>query len=117
MKYILCLFYILFSVSGLIFMKSGSSNTDLVGVQIPIVNMMINKVSLFGYFCYGISFILYSFVISKFDLGVVIPILGGIINIIILLAAVFIFHESLTKYSLIGASVIILGIVIMNIKV
>lgn len=114
-KYILCILYVVFSVSGLTLVKVGSeqSNGNLV---IPIIEMSVSKLTLVGLIFYAMSFCLYMGVISKFDLGIIIPILGGIINIAILGVSYFILKEHLTLNMIIGAIVITVGIVIMNIN-
>lgn len=111
-KYILCIIYILFSVSGLTLFKVGSIQEG--GLTIPVVDVSISKWTLMGIMCYSFSFLIYLCVISKFDLGVIIPIIGGIINIIILFVSYFILKENLSTYSIIGAIIISVGIVIMN---
>ena len=55
-------------------------------------------------------------VITKFDLGVIIPIVGGIINILIMISAIVVLKEKLTLNAIIGAVIIVFGIIIMNIK-
>ena len=85
LKYILCAVYVCFSVAGLTLIKIGGSQPASEGIMIPIVDMLITKYSILGIMCYGISFCLYICVVNKFDLGIIIPILGGIVNILIIL--------------------------------
>ena len=47
-------------------MKLGSMAENLKGFIVPIVNLRITGLSLVGYMCYGISFLLYTVIISKF---------------------------------------------------
>lgn len=112
-KYILCVVYLFFSVSGLTLFKVGSMQEG--GLTIPLVNVVLSKWSLIGMVCYGFSFLIYLCVISKFDLGVIIPIIGGVINILILAVSYFILKENLSTWSIVGAIIISIGIVIMNI--
>ncbi len=115
-KIFLSVLYIIFTVSGLIVMKIGSNaangNKSLV---IPYLNLNLSIVSLVGILLYGISFCLYLGVISNFKLGFIIPLLGGIINIAVLVASVTVLHEQLGVKALLGALIIIIGIVVMNI--
>lgn len=111
-KYVLCVIYLFFSVSGLTLFKVGSMQEGRL--TIPVVNIALSKWALLGILCYGFSFLIYLCVISKFELGVIIPIIGGVINILILLVSYFILRESLSTCSIIGAVVISIGIVIMN---
>lgn len=115
-KYLLCGIYILFSVSGLTLIKYGGNRVDLAKFVIPIIGIPISWYMIAGVFCYGISFILYMGVITKFDLGVIIPIVGGIINILIIISAIVILKEKMTINMIVGAAVISFGILIMNIK-
>lgn len=114
-KYILCAIYVCFSVSGLTLIKLGSMQPKDRGWIVPIIGIIINKWSFLGILCYGISFCLYLGVVSKFNLGVIIPILGGIVNILIIIIACVFLKESLTLNMVIGAVIISIGIVIMNI--
>ncbi|WP_294378990.1 hypothetical protein [uncultured Clostridium sp.] len=115
-KYLLCGIYILFSVSGLTLIKYGGNHSELAKAVLPIIDMPISWYVIVGLFCYGMSFILYMGVITKFDLGVIIPIVAGIVNILIMISAIIILKEKLTLNMIIGAVIIILGIVIMNLK-
>lgn len=115
LKYAVCVVYIIFSVSGLTLVKMGSLHSDKVFFTVPIIDVPINLWSLGGVVCYGISFLLYLGVITKFDLGVINPLLGGIVNILIVVMAFFVLKENLTINMLVGAFVVTVGIVIMNI--
>lgn len=85
-------------------------------ILVPVVNLRITPLSLVGYLCYGISFLMYTVIIAKFDLGYISPILTGISNIGVLLIAFFVFKEHFTVASAIGAVLIIAGVMIMNFK-
>lgn len=114
-KYILCIAYILFSVSGLTLIKMGSSQTEN-SILIPIIEVFVSKWSFIGIICYGMSFCLYLGVVSKFDLGLIIPFVGGIINILILCTSYFVLKEKLSANMVVGAVIVTIGIVIMNFK-
>lgn len=116
MQYILCVVYLIFSLSGMTFMKLGSMAENMRAILVPVVNLRITPLSLVGYLCYGISFLMYTVIITKFDLGYISPILTGISNIGILLIAFFVFKEHFTMSSAIGAVLIIAGVMIMNFK-
>jgi small multidrug resistance pump len=116
MNYILCLIYLSFSVAGLTLMKLGSVKTALPAWQIPILNLRLNFISASGYLCYIISFLLYTVVITKFDLGFIIPMLSGLVNVAIFIIAVILFKESFTVYSIIGLFLISIGVFLMNLK-
>lgn len=114
LKYILCAIYVLFSVSGLTLIKIGGNQPAETGFMLPIVDVLLSKYSILGIMCYGISFCLYICVVNKFDLGIIIPILGGIVNILIIAIAFIILKEELTINAIIGALIITVGIIVMN---
>lgn len=116
LKYILCVMYVICSVAGLTLIKLGSN--DIVGnsLWLPVLNLRISMKSIAGIMCYGISFCLYLGVVSKFDLGFIIPILGGIVNISILVVSCYVLKEKLSINMIIGAVFIIIGIMIMTFK-
>ena len=75
-----------------------------------------HRASLVGYMCYGISFLLYTVIISKFELGYISPILSGVVQIVTLIVAFFVFKEQFSLNAGIGAAMIIAGVIIMNWK-
>ncbi len=115
MNYFLCIIYLLFSVSGLIFMKLGS-NQSLNYFTIPFIQFRITWISAIGYACYIISFLFYTIIISKFELSVIVPVLGGLVNVIVLLAAFFIFKETLNSTKIVGVILVCIGIIFINLK-
>ena len=116
MQYILCVVYLIFSLSGMTFMKLGSMAENMKAILVPVVNLSITTLSLVGYLCDGISVLMYTVIITKFDLGYISPILTGISNIGVLVIAFFVFKEHFTVASAIGAVLIIAGVMIMNFK-
>lgn len=116
LKYVFCVIYIIFSVSGLTLVKAGSNPGVKNSFVIPVIDMTVSTVTLIGMLCYGISFCLYMGIISKFDIGIIVPIMNGIVNIMIILMAYFVLKEKLTVNMVVGALVIVAGIFIMNVK-
>lgn len=114
MKYLLCMIYLLFSVLGLTFMKIGSNEGAKIFFQISSLKFTLQ--SIIGYGCYIISFVLYTVIISKFDLSYIYPIIGGITNVIILFIAILFFHEKFTVFSIIGVAFIVIGVLFVNVK-
>jgi drug/metabolite transporter (DMT)-like permease len=116
LKYVFCVIYIIFTVSGLTMVKMGSSPDMKSSFVIPGIDMTISALTLAGIFCYGVSFCIYMGIISKFDIGIIVPIMNGIVNILIIIVAYFVLKEKLTVNMIVGALVIVAGIFIMNIN-
>lgn len=115
LKYILVVVYLGLSLSGLIFMKLGG-NTGSFSLKDGNIIFEINWVSLIGFVCYICSFLLFTRIIVMFDLSYIMPICTGIVQILTLVASYFIFKEDISLKGIIGASVVIIGIIIMNLK-
>ena len=116
MKIILVVIYLMLSLSGLVLMKLGG-NTGSFSMQEGTINFGISPISLLGFICYIGSFLLYTRIVIMFDLSYITPICTGVIQVLTLVASKLVFKENITTYGMIGASLVIIGIVVMNIKV
>lgn len=115
MKIVLVLVYLFCSILGLILMKKGG-NAGSVALNNGNVGLSINLISFVGLLFYIVSFLLYTKVVTTFDLSYIIPIITGVSQILILLASWGILKETISKQGIIGAIIIIIGIIVMNIK-
>lgn len=108
------IFYVLTTSAGLIVLKLSTS----AGFPIAYVNDKLqfnfNLLSVLGVFLYGVSFLLYFYLISKFDLGYIIPLTTALVYILIFIASFLIFHEVFTIAKIIGISLIIIGLIFLN---
>ena len=115
MRLILIIVYLIMTISGLILMKLGG-NPGTVSVKDNNIAMSMNLISGIGFICYICSFLLFTRIIVMFDLSYIFPICTGIVQVITLIASYYVFHENISLKGIIGASLIIIGIVVMNIK-
>lgn len=107
--------YLLLTMSGLILMKLGG-NTGKIAMVEGEINFGISPISLLGFICYIGSFFLYTRMVVMFDLSYITPLCTGIVQILTLIASKIIFKENITIQGIIGASAIIIGLLIMNWK-
>ena len=115
MKLVLVGIYLVLTLSGLIFMKLGG-NTGSFALVEGDVNFSINPVSLLGFVCYIFSFLLFTKIVTMFDLSYIMPICTGIVQVLSLVASKIVFKEMISTYGIIGAALVIAGIIVMNIK-
>ena len=115
-KIILLVIYMLLTLLGLILMKKGG-NPGSFSVNNGDINFGINWISLIGFICYICSFLLFTRIVVMFDLSYIMPICTGIIQALILIASYIIFKEEISKQGVIGAVLVIIGVVIMNLKI
>ena len=116
MKIILVIIYIILTLSGLILMKKGG-NPGSFSMKDGNILFGMNVVSLIGFICYICSFFLFTRIVVMFDLSYIMPICTGIVQVLTLVASYMIFKEEISKQGIIGASLVIIGIIVMNLKI
>lgn len=110
-KYILTIVYILFTTGGLYLMKMGGDSLSL-----SIKNgfdFKIGFITLLGFLSYLVSFILWQKLLVSFDLTYIVPITTGIVQLIVMLIGIFAFHESINWIGILGAILIIIGVILL----
>ena len=116
MQVVLIIIYLSLTVSGLILMKKGG-NPGTVAVTNGDINLGMSLVSLAGFICYICSFLLFTRMVVMFDLSFIMPLCTGIAQILTLISARYIFKEQFGIRGVIGASMIIIGIIVMNFNI
>ena len=96
-------------------MKLGADSPMNITLK-PAFNISVGYLSLLGYTLYIVSFLLWTRIITMFNLTYIVPIAMGIIQILTFIAALVILKEKVNIYTIIGIVTIITGIVLLNIK-
>lgn len=76
----------------------------------------INFYTVGGIALYGLSFALYIYLISKYELGYILPLTTAFVYIAIFIASYFIFHEVFTVVKILGIFLIMVGVMLLNVK-
>ena len=113
MKIVLIGIYLFMTVAGLVLMKYGK-NPGSIKVADGNISFGVSFISGIGLLCYIISFVLFTRIVIMFDLSYIYPITTGIVQILSLIASKLVFKENITIQALIGACLVIVGIVVMN---
>ena len=111
MKIILTIVYIIFTTLGLFLMKLGGNSLSLNFIN--GIGFKIGYITFFGFLSYICSFLLWQKLLVSFDLSYIVPIVTGITQIIILLLGIFFFKEQINISGIIGAILVIIGIILM----
>lgn len=116
MQIISIIIYLILTVGGLLLVKMGSDSITLA-ITNGVFNFSMGIKAILGFLCYIASFIIYTFyIVRKFDLSYIYPIITGITQILVILAGVFILKEHISVPAIIGIVMIIIGIFCLNIK-
>lgn len=112
---ILFILYVILSTSGLILFKLGSPDLSMGFVK-NMFSLNLPLLSLIGLMCYLVSFLLWMYIISKSEINFIVPLGVGVTNLAILGASYFVLNETISYTTIIGAALIIIGVVVMNVK-
>lgn len=116
MSNILLLIYTLVSTVGLVLLKLGSATGAPISFIDGRLHFNLGLYATGGIVLYGFSFILYTYLISKNDLGYIIPVSTALVYIGIFLASFFIFKEPFTAIKILGICLILGGVVLLNLQ-
>ena len=115
MQAIIIIIYICLSISGLVLMKLGG-NPGTISMAEGNINLGISPISLLGFIFYIGSFFLFTRMVVMFDLSYIMPLTTGIVQVVSLICSKLIFKEEFTTTGIIGAAVIIIGVILINWK-
>jgi len=113
MKYLVMIAAMVIAIAGQMFLKKGVSNINLNPNLGSIVSAILTPSLLLGFFFYGISAILWLFVLKSFPLSVAYPSLSLTYIFVLFLSAIF-FNESLSLMKFLGVFLIFGGVVLIN---
>lgn len=101
---------------ALIFLKLGTQSGPPVTFSDNKLHFNLGFYVVSGIILYGISFIIYTYLISKYDLGYIIPIATALVYVLIFVASFIIFKEAFTMLKIIGIACILIGLILLNLS-
>ena len=108
--------YIITTSSALVILKLATKHGAPIEFINNRVHFNINLLTSLGIVLYGISFLTYTYLISKYKLGYIIPLATAFVYIFIFFASYFIFKENFTGIKIAGIAFIVGGLVLLNLK-
>ena len=111
-KYILVAAYIISTISGLLLVKIGGDIKFTFINNVLGLNISLKSVS--GILLYSLSFVLYMWILQKFNLSYIVPFCTGIVYILVIIISYVILHESISIIQLVGITLVLSGIVVMQ---
>lgn len=109
------IFYIVCTSAGLITLKLGSGAGAPIGLMAGKFQLSLNAYSIIGLLLYATSFLFYIYLVSKFDLGYIVPLTAAFVYVIVFIASYFIFKEPFTALKIAGIALIIVGLTLLSI--
>jgi drug/metabolite transporter (DMT)-like permease len=112
--FIYVLIYLVFTVSGLIFMKLGAGGTNIHYEKFNL-SISMNIYIVLGLILYLLSFLMWIVLLKKYDLSYIVPITTSISYIVVVISGVLIFNEKISFLNGIAIFIILVGVVLLNI--
>lgn len=116
MPNILLLLYVAATSLGLIFVKLGTDDGMPIKFVDGRLHFSFNLFAVSGIVLYGLSFLLYVYLISKNDLGYIIPLTTALVYVAIFIASYLVFHEVFTITKVLGIALILTGLLFLNLQ-
>lgn len=116
MAQLILFFYVAATSLGLIFLKLGTKGGAPLAFVDGKPHFNLTLFSTSGILLYGLSFLLYMYLISKNELGYIIPLTTALVYAVIFVASYFVFHEVFTLVKILGIVLIVAGLLCLNIQ-
>ena len=110
---ILFILYVIFASSGLVLFKLGSTNTN-IHLNILGFSISLSWKMLIGILCYGVSFLLWLYIVSHTNLTFAMPLSVAIVNTLVIVESCLFLKEKITPIQAIGIFIVIFGFMIMT---
>lgn len=112
---LLLLIYVAITTTALTLMKAGSSGGAPISIAGEKIVFNLNPVLVTAGVLYVTSFLLYTYLISKFNLSYIVTVGTGLVYIVIFIISFTVFKELFTFKKIIACVLIVVGIILMNI--
>lgn len=115
-KLVLIALYVTLTAGGLIVLKLGSNSGPFLSLMNnrPVLNLTL--LNIIGILMYGLSFLLYTFLVAKNDLAFIIPVTTGVVYVLIFIASYFLFKEGFTALKIAAIILILSGVIILSLE-
>lgn len=110
---ILFILYVVLASSGLVLFKLGSGNAN-IQLNLFGFNLAFSWKMLLGILCYGCSFLLWLYIVSRMNLTFAMPLSVALVNTLVIVESCLFLKEKITFVQGIGIFIVILGVAIMT---
>jgi drug/metabolite transporter (DMT)-like permease len=106
--------YVLATASALILIKLGTKTGAPIRYVDGKLAFNITLASISGIALYGVSFVLYIFLVSKNALGYIVPLTTGLVYVVVFFGSATFLHEHFSTLKVLGIVVILSGVALLQ---
>ena len=109
----LIMVYAMFSISGLILLKKGFTEVSSVtGLSVgkAALQSVANAIFVGGVLIYLTSFLIWLYILSRYELSVAFPVATGVLCLAIMGSSYLLLNEPITVYKVFGTLLIVAGV-------
>ena len=110
MIWLLFIIYVVLSSTGLVLFKAGTNSH----VIFQIFGFSISIKMIFGIMCYGLSFLLWLYIVSKLNLTFAMPLSVALVNILVVIESILVLKEKISLTQGIGIFVVLVGVTLIT---
>lgn len=110
------LIYVCLSAGGLTLIKIGTGKELSLSLQQGVLSFRINWAVILGLTLYIASFVTSMIVMKSMNLSIFYPTSAGLVYVVVCAVSFLLLHEKVSTIQLIGISIILLGIIVMNLN-
>ena len=107
--------YFIFTCLGMVLIKLGGRPSENILFTLPVVDFRVTALTFIGFFVYGLSFLLYTILLTRYELSFLNPVTIGITSILIFASAALVFGEAITLAKIAALLLIVGGVIIINV--
>lgn len=108
--------YLALTVSGVTLVKLGSHGAPLLSKTEDKLIWNIGPLVILGLIAYGLSFLLFMWLVSRLQLSFLIPLTAALVQIAVFIVGIVLFKESLTFIKVLAFTLIVVGVVLLQVK-
>jgi multidrug transporter EmrE-like cation transporter len=116
MLYFLIIINVFIMVIAQTLWKIGLANTAFSASLGSILKLLLSPYIFGGLVIYGLSTVMWLYIVSKLELSVAYPIQQGLTNLVLVLSAVFILKETITPFKVVGILMLAVGAILVSLK-
>lgn len=115
-QFLLVALYTVCTSSALISLKLGSKTGAAVQIADGKLLFNVTPALVIGIGLYAIGFVVFTYLVSKYDLGYILPLTTAVVYTTVFTVSLFVFNEAFTFTKVLAIALILIGVFLLNLS-